>query len=102
MKKKMICLMIAGLSLFASPIAMNAGTLPAVNENTEASVPPVVTPAMEKKIEAFKKKHPEMFSKKENKNERYSENAAKTRDGGVLYISGGALILIIILLIILL
>lgn len=102
MKKKLICLMIAGLSLFAVPVTMTAGTLPAVKENTEASTPPVVTPAMEKKIDAFKKKHPELFSKKENKKGNNSENAAKTHDGGVLYISGGALILIIILLIILL
>ncbi|CAN5899108.1 hypothetical protein BH11BAC7_BH11BAC7_24730 [soil metagenome] len=96
MKKMLSCLMIAGLSLFAYPLM--AETLPVVNAATEATAPPVVTPAMEKKIDAFKTKHPDMFSKKENKNK--SENAAKSHDGGAIYISGGALLLIIILLII--
>lgn len=100
MKKQLLCLMIAGLSLFALPYELKAGT-PALKENsTEVSAPPTLTPAMEKKIDNFKKKHPDMFSKKENK-EQSTSNAAGGR-GGVYYISGTALVLIIVLLIILL
>jgi hypothetical protein len=102
MKKNIVCLMIACLSLFAIPFQANAGTLPVQKEvTTETAVPPVITPAMEKKIDAFKKKHHEMFSKKDTK-ENSSADPARKHDGGVIIISGGALLLIIILLIILL
>jgi hypothetical protein len=98
MKKSAICLMIACLSLFASPVIVNAGT---IAENKATTEVPVLPPALEKKVDKFKKNHPEMFSKKETKE---AENAKATSEhgGGVVYISGGALLLIIILLIILL
>ena len=99
MKKNIICLMIACLSLFAIPFEASAGTLPVAKENTEATT--VIPPAMEKKVDAFKKKHPEMFTKKDTK-ETNSTDPARKHDGGVIIISGGALLLIIILLIILL
>lgn len=103
MKKKFVCLMIAGLSLIATPYQMSAGTVSTVKENTEEKTPPIkVNPALAKKINAFKKNHPGMFSKKDNQSTENTAEASKNRDGGVLYISGGALILIIILLIILL
>lgn len=100
MKKQFLCLMIAGLSLFSLPYNLSAGT-PALKENTtEAYVPPTLTPAMEKKIDNFKKKHPDMFSKEENKQESGSNSEAGR--GGVYFISGATLVLIIVLLIILL
>ncbi|CAN5899078.1 hypothetical protein BH11BAC7_BH11BAC7_24720 [soil metagenome] len=101
MKKQFLCLMIAGLSLFALPYSLTAGTVP-VKAITEESAPPVVTPALEKKMENFKHKHPAMFSEKQNKAENNSSNSKQAHGGGVYYISGTALVLIIILLIILL
>lgn len=99
MKKKIICLMVACLSLFAYPFQLSAGSVVALTEKTELPVEP--KPGLEKKINEFKRKHPDLFSKKENKEESTSE-AAQPKNGGVYYISGTALILIIILLIILL
>ncbi len=99
MKKKFVCLMIAGLSLLATPYQMTAGTVPSVT--TEETAPPVkITPEQEKKINAFKLKHPKMFAKQDNKaNENTAETTAN-RDGGAIYISGGALLIIIIILLI--
>ncbi|MEO5644823.1 MAG: hypothetical protein ABIQ40_09215 [Bacteroidia bacterium] len=101
MKKQFLCLMIAGLSLFASPYNLSAGNV-SVKANTEQTAPPLITPALEKKMENFKHKHPAMFSEKQNKAENNSSNSKQARGGGVYYISGTALVLIIILLIILL
>ncbi len=98
MKKKIICLMIACLSLFAYPFQLSAGTIAAA---TKTELPVVPKPGLEKKINDFKKKHPDLFSNKENKEESKSE-AANHKHGGVYYISGTALVLIIILLVILL
>lgn len=64
MKKKIVCLMIACLSLFAFPYQLSAVSLA---ETTETSIPSVIDPPLEKKIKALKKKHPELFSKTENK-----------------------------------
>ncbi len=101
MKKKFVCLMIAGLSLFATPYHLTAGTLPTVT--TEETAPPVkITPEQEKKINAFKLKHPKLFGKQENKASENTTETTANRDGGAIYISGVLLILIIILLIILL
>ncbi len=99
MKKKIICLMIACLSLFAYPFQLSAGTVATNTVQTE--LPIVPKPGLEKKINDFKKKHPDLFSNKENKEESTSE-AANHKHGGVYYISGTALVLIIILLVILL
>jgi hypothetical protein len=101
MKKNIICLMIACLSLFAVPYQLNAGALATPKDKTEL---PIIPPAMEKKVNEFKKNHPGMFTKKNNKEENNAEENATQggRHGGVYYISGGALLLIIILLIILL
>ena|ERR1041385_85592 len=99
MKKKAICLMIACLSLFAYP-ELKAGTAATSNQNTEVVIPPHLTPAMEKKVNEFKKHHPDIF-KKEKAADTSSAEGMK-RDGGVLIISGGALLIIIILLILLL
>lgn len=101
MKKRIICMMIACLSLFVYPYHLSAGALAGPKDKTEL---PIVPPAMEKKINEFKKNHPGMFAQKDNKEDnKAEENATKGgRHGGVYYISGGALLLIIILLIILL
>ena len=101
MKKQILCLMIACLSLFAFPASLSAGSEFGNKDKTE-NVIPIVPPAMEKKVNEFKKNHPEMFSKKENKESNNATSEAGGRHGGVYYISGGALLLIIILLIILL
>lgn len=106
MKKKIICLMIACLSLFAYPYQLGAASLEGPKDKTEF---PVIPPAMEKKVNEFKKNHPELFTKKDISSTldktKAGENATSSgaqRHGGVYYISGGALLLIIILLIILL
>jgi hypothetical protein len=98
MKKQIICLMIACLSLFAYPYQLSAASLEGPKDKTEL---PIIPPAMEKKVKEFKKDHPELFT---NKDKKASADAVKEsqRHGGVYYISGGALLLIIILLIILL
>lgn len=89
--------MIACLSLFAYPLS--AGSFEGPKEKTEL---PIIPPAMEKKMDQFKKKHPELFTKKDNKAEENGTSSEASRHGGVYYISGGALLLIIILLILLL
>jgi Skp family chaperone for outer membrane proteins len=101
MKKKILCLMIASLSLFACPFQMNAATSSPVAVNTEVDALPVIPPAMEKKMDELKKKYQGKFSPKENKQEN-SSKAKAGRHNGVYYISGTALVLIIILLILLL
>ena len=99
MKKKAICLMIAGLSLFASPFTLKAGNELTGKENSVVVVPPVNT-LMEKKVNEFKKHHPDIFRK--NKTADHSTAEGIKRDGGVLIISGSALLLIIIILLIVL
>lgn len=102
MKKKAVCLMIACLSLFTYPGLLKAGAAAAVNPvNTEAVIPPNLSPAMEKKINEFQKHHPDLF-KKDKKTAGTSSSEGVKRDGGVLIISGGALFLILIILLIIL
>jgi hypothetical protein len=99
MNKKIICLMMACLSLFTYPLQLSASS--SMELKTETSVPPVLTPAMEKKIDAFKKKHPDMFPKKENKevSARDSKGSQHVR-GIILFLSGTAIIVALILIII--
>ena len=97
MKKKIICLMIACLSLFAFPGTVNANEIFGNKDKTEIPVLPILTPAMEKKVNEFKKKHPEMFAKKESKDADETKSEAK-KMGIVLFLSGSLLIVILILL----
>jgi hypothetical protein len=100
MKKKIICLMIAGLSLFAYPYKLSAGNTVMGNERKERIIPPV-SALMQKKVDAFKEKHPDIFKKNDvSKEEKVSQ--VKKEFGGLLIISTGALLIILILLILLL
>ena len=86
--------MIACLSLFASPAVLSAGTI-AENRAVTTQLP-VIPPALEKKVDKFKKNHPDMFSNKENKEAQKAESA---HGGGVVYNYGGAHLLLIIIFI---
>ena len=100
MKKRAICLMIACLSLFAYPYKLSAG-----NEFSRAGHSGIVIPPvhalMQKKANAFKKSHPDIF-KKDNVSKEDKMAEARKAMGGVLIISTGALLIIILLLILLL
>lgn len=100
MKKRAICLMIAGLSLFAYPYKLSAGNEFTGKERTELIIPPV-SALMQKKVDTFKQNHPDIF-KKDNVSKEEKMVQAKKAMGGVLIISTGALLIIILLLILLL
>lgn len=92
--------MIACLSLFTYPYHVNASVV--VNAQTENTVPPVLTPAMEKKIESFKKKHPHMCSQKENKEEYTASAESNSARGIFLFVAGTLIIVGLVLLILML
>ncbi len=101
MAKKIVCLMIACLSLFTYPNQLSAGALA---NKTETSIPPVADPPLEKKIKALKKKHPELFSPKENKDvtteSETSEEAQSSSLGIIRFILQTALVTALVLLVI--
>jgi hypothetical protein len=98
MNNNIICLMIACLSLFTYPFQLSAGSLA---EHKTETVPPAIPPALEKKVDAFKKYHPDMFSKKENKEmDAQSSEGAQQARGIILFLSGTAIIVALILIII--
>jgi hypothetical protein len=98
MKKKILCLMIACLSLFAIPNPVQAGTIAAPKENTEL---PVLPPVVEKKLEQFKKKHPGMFSKKDIKAEENTATESQQKAMGIIgFVFSVSLLVVIALLLI--
>lgn len=100
MNKKIIGLMIAFLSLLTYPYQLKASTAIAVQ--TENTVPPVLTPAMEKKIESFKKKHPDVFSKRNNIKENSRSTESQSARGIFLFLTGSAIIVVLVLIILML
>jgi hypothetical protein len=96
MKKMVICLMVACLSLFAYPCQLNAGSLASPKDKTEI---PIVPPALEKKINKFRKDHPEMFTKKDQRDVEQTAEETKRSMGLIGFaISVGMLVLIILLI----
>jgi hypothetical protein len=99
MKKKILYLMIACLSLIAYPGIVKADTEASAITKTETVIDPGAIQSLKSRMHEQKVPH-SLFHKK---NETGSESTTK-KDGGytVVYISGAGLLLILILLIILL
>jgi hypothetical protein len=90
--------MIACLSLFALPYQLQAGTIVTPKENSEL---PVLPPALEKKVEHFKKNHPELFSRKENKDQDNTSTEKSQKAAGLIgFVFSVSLLVIIALLLI--
>ncbi|MDQ3109418.1 MAG: hypothetical protein M3R17_05945 [Bacteroidota bacterium] len=98
MKTKFLLIVIVCLSLFI-PYNLKAEMLTAPKVKTEL---PVLPPALEKKAEQFKKKHPEMFSKKQDQSTENAGEESKQKAAGLIgfAISLSLLAIIIILLIV--
>jgi hypothetical protein len=81
MKKVIVGIVVACLSLFVVPEQLNASSLAGPKENTEL---PVIPPGMEKKINEFRKNHPDMFTKKDNRDADADQTAAEAKRAGLI------------------
>jgi hypothetical protein len=99
MKKMVVCLMVACLSLFAYPYPLNAGALAGPKDKTEI---PIIPPALEKKLNEFRKNHPDMFTKKENRDVEKTAQESKKQMGLIGFAISVGLLVVIILLIMML
>ena len=108
MKKLAICLMMTCLSFALLPLQSNAATTdkPASPVETKPPVPVESTEinALLKRADLFSSTNTSKLISKEKKNSpiELRSNERHNRNGGVVYVSAGAIILIVILVLVLL
>lgn len=98
MKKVIVGLVMACLSLVAVPVQLNASSLPGQKDKTEL---PVIPPGMEKKINEFRKTHPDLFTKKDNRDADVDKTAAEAKRAGLIgfvFTVGLAVVIVLIVL----